>query len=254
MQIINITDCQGYNAQMRLNVRIKSIFPEGKVEYAGVSINSPIEAAGYIIDALDALASAKRFIIMVNIAPRGQKKYPNGAPFYFGHLGENIIVGTLDSFSLLKKFGLMTEVNETDVLTVCRKFLNEKEAQRIANSQFRSFEYLPLLAKWLWEKKNIPSKKVKIPELDGNYVWCTDRFTDDPRDKMNCKTTALKIEEIKNSKFRKLPFCERLADVPKGKGAIIRGSSGYKEKRFLEIVVQGGSAAKTFNLKVGSRV
>lgn len=257
MQIVNITDCQGSNAQLRLNLRINSLFPNGKVEHTGVS--SPLEASGNIIDSLDAVRPGNPSIIMANIAPRGEikgkeRKNPNGAPFSFAYFQKSIIIGTLESFSLLKKFGFVSHVNQTDVLTVCRKFLDEEEAQRIANSQFRSYEYLPLLAKWLWKKKNVPYKKIKIPDIKGNYIWCTDRFTDDPKEKVNCKTTALNKSEIKNSVLQKLPFHERLADVPKGKAAIVRGSSGYKERRFLEIVVQGGSAAKTFNLKVGSKV
>jgi S-adenosylmethionine hydrolase len=139
-------------------------------------------------------------------------------------------------------------------LTVCEKFLDKKEAERIANSQFRSYEYLPLLASWLWKKKDVPYKKIKIPDMEENYIWCTDRFTDDPRETVNCKTTFLELSEIKNKKFSKLPFYERLADVPKKTAAITRGSSGYKDKRFLEIVVQGGSATKTFNLKVGDKI
>lgn len=253
MQIVNITDCQGSNAQLRLDLRINSLFPLGKVEHTGVS--SPLEASGNIIDSLDAVRPGNPCIIMSNIAPRGdKKKNPNGAPFGFAYFEKSIIIGTLESFSLLKKFGFVKEINQTDVFTVCKKFVSEKEAHRIANSQFRSYEYLPLLAKWLWQKKSIPSKVVKVPDLEGNFVWCTDRFTDDPKEKVNCKTTALEKSEITNLKFKKLPFYERLTDVPKGKAAIVRGSSGYKEKRFLEIVVQGGSAANKFKLKVGDRV
>ena len=253
MQIVNITDCQGSNAELRLNLRINSLFHDAKVEHTGVS--SPLEAGGNIIDSLDAVLPGAPCIIMANIAPRGNKdKYPNGAPFCFAYFENNIVIGTPETFSILKKFGLVSKINETDVLTVCKKFLDKSEANRITNSQFRSYEYLPRLAKWLSDKKEVPFKEIEIPALAGNYVWCTDRFTEDPDEKVNCKTTALEISEITNQVLSKLPFYERLTDVPKNEAAIVRGSSGYKNRRFLEVVIQGGSAAKTFGLKVGSNV
>ena len=43
----------------------------------------------------------------------------------------------------------------------------------------------------------------------------------------------------------------RLKDVPDAQAALIIGSSGYKQKRFLEVVVQGKSAAQFFRLKSG---
>ena len=148
----------------------------------------------------------------------------------------------------------MTHIKETDVLVVCEKFTNKDEALRIANSQFRSYEYLPRLAKWLTDKKDVPSNEIEVPDLEAAYVWCTDRFTENPEETVNCKTTALELSEIIDERLRQLPFYERLADVPRGEAAIVRGSSGYQTKRFLEVIVQGGSAAKTFDLKVGSKI
>ena len=252
MLIADITDCQGENAEMKLDLSFSSLFPGWKVKHVGVS--HPIEAAGNIIDALDA-ARGVPCIIISNIALRGTGEYSNGVPFCYLRLEENIIIGTPHTFSLLKKLGLASHINQTDVFTVCKEFLNdEAEALRIANSQFRSFEYLPFLAKWLLEKKDVPFEQIEIPKLVGNFVWCTDRFTDDSRQKVNCKTTALELSEIINPAVSKLPFVKRLADVLKGEPAITQGSSGYGSQRFLEIVVQRGSAAKTFKLKVGSKV
>jgi hypothetical protein len=42
---------------------------------------------------------------------------------------------------------------------------------------------------------------------------------------------------------------DRLKDVPNGEPGIIVGSSGYREHRFIEIVVQGLSAATQFGIK-----
>jgi len=42
--------------------------------------------------------------------------------------------------------------------------------------------------------------------------------------------------------------------VPFGSLSITQGSSGYKDKRFIEIVLQKENAAKKFNLNIGDFV
>lgn len=42
---------------------------------------------------------------------------------------------------------------------------------------------------------------------------------------------------------------DRLKDVPNGEPGLIVGSSGYRDHRFVELVVQGKSAANHFGIK-----
>ncbi len=93
-------------------------------------------------------------------------------------------------------------------------------------------------------------------------IWWIDSFG-------NCKTTLL-LEDIKllnpidktygvrqvQTKFGTLSYFPSLKNVPNEEIAIIMGSSGLGEKRFLEIVAQdvNGSAQKKFNASVGSKV
>ncbi len=82
-------------------------------------------------------------------------------------------------------------------------------------------------------------------------IWWIDNFG-------NRKTTLFR-EEVKGKnnfsiKFKGLPYFERLKDVPDKTPALISGSSGLSEKRFLEIIVQGGSAEREFKISVGDVV
>jgi hypothetical protein len=255
--IFAFTDCKDPNTLTRLTARLTVLFEGSSIHAAG--IDSDIEASGCILDALDALRlSTKPAIIIGNLAPRADKQYKNGAPFYIGHVGKTILIANRTCFTLLAKFRLINTIYETDVETVCKKFLPIKEANRIASSQFRSFEYVPRLARWVYEKKKLPSLGYKIPKSDVEQIWWVDNFG-------NCKTTIteseLKKKIIKgkvtlflNGKKLILPFYQKLSDVPKGKRAIIIGSSGYADTRFTEITIQGKNASTTFKITSGTRV
>jgi hypothetical protein len=243
IKISIFTDCRDSNVRARQEIRYSSLVPEGVATCYGVTVD--IEATGCIVDALDAGRETPQ-IIVGNVARRENKKYKNGSPFSYVKIGNAIIIGTPTIFPLLAKLGLATEVYETDVYTVCSKFLDETEARRIADSQFRSFEYLPLLAKWLHEGQEIPAETVTIELPSDNQIWFVDNFG-------NCKTTVLDRSELSESQ-QALPFYERLSFVPVGENAIVRGSSGYKDTRFLEITTQGESTANKFGYKVGDLV
>lgn len=51
-------------------------------------------------------------------------------------------------------------------------------------------------------------------------------------------------DPITGTQFRSYEFLPRVA-------SLIVGSSGYRDHRFIEIVVQGKSASSHFNIKVG---
>lgn len=239
-----ITDCHDANVRLRQEIRYATLIAGSKPTCYGID-QRPMQAAGCIIDALDAGRDSNQ-IIVANVAPRQHKQYKNGCPFSFVHVGNAIVIGTPGVFGLLKEFGLATEVQETDVYEVCSKFLDEKEAHRIAESQFRSFEYLPLLAKWIHEGKEIPAQRVSIESYEKPCVWFVDNFG-------NCKTTATEQSQL-STEYQKVPFYKRLADVPVGEMAVIQGSSGYMDTRFLEIVVQGKNASEIQGLSVGNTV
>ena len=84
-------------------------------------------------------------------------------------------------------------------------------------------------------------------------VWYIDNFG-------NCKTTAWaedvhhKAGKAISTSWGEIMCYDRLKDVPNGEPGIIVGSSGYRDKRFIEIVVQGKSAAKRFGIRVGDKL
>lgn len=252
--IFAFTDCKDANALTRLSARLAALFPGSFIETVG--IDKDIEAAGCILDTLDALrASDSPAIIIGNLAPRTEKKHKNGAPFSYATVGAVTIVGTETCFAFLSRFGLLDSIIETDVQTACEEYMDHNEAHRIANSQFRSFEYIPLLALWAYQKKNVPGAPVALPKENPPRVWFVDNFG-------NIKTTLIKSdiqEKIQdaalmlaiNGTSYTLPFFERLADVSKGTHACIIGSSGYAATRFVEVVCQGDSAARTLGISVG---
>jgi hypothetical protein len=238
-----ITDCHDADVRLRQEIRYSTVLLGAKATCYG--IQHPIEAAGCIVDALDAGRESAQ-IIVANVAPREEKKYKNGCPFSYVRVGNAIVIGTPTVFGLLKQLGLATEVQETDVYEVCSKFLDETEARRISESQFRSYEYLPLLAKWIQEGQEFPTKTIMIESYTKQSVWFVDNFG-------NCKTTATEQSQL-SEEYQKIAFYARLADVPVGEIAVIRGSSGYKDTRFLEIVIQGKNASKIQGLSVGNTV
>ncbi len=241
-QIQIFTDCVDANASARQQTKWLSLFPGSQIFIHKIA--SEHEGGFTIVDLLDVGTNVPQ-IIVVQAAPREEKKYENGRPFCFVKVGELIIIGTPGVFYLLRKLGITTEIFETDVCTVCLQFLPKDQAEKIANSQFRSLEYVPFLAKWISEGKTIPGESKEILCEESARVVFADCFG-------NCKTSAITIDEFK--KFGEMPYYERLADVPRNGSAVTRGSSGYAGKNFLEIVVQGGSAREYLGLGIGDIV
>jgi hypothetical protein len=250
-----ITDCQDGNARARQETRYSVLFHGVNTSFVGVS--SDIEAAGNLIDVLDGAGDGEG-IVAVNVAPRHkvQKKWPNGTPFGYFWYKKILVVCTIDGevLSLVKKFGLADHVNVTDIRTVLSFAEYPVEVvEHAAESQFRSFDYLPRLAKIVWEKKEVPSEKLMftdIPDVTSG-VWWIDSFG-------NCKTTLLaedihfipgeKREIILHDVAIEAVCYRQLREVPDYKTGFTLGSSGYGNKRFVELVVQGTSAAKHYNI------
>lgn len=255
-----INDCADDNAKVRQELRAKVLFGESP-GFIGLSSFSGLSAAGSLIDVLDT-TGGEEGVVLVNVAPRHgkAKKWKNGTPFGFFYYQKTLVCSTIDNetLSLIKRFGISEKVGVFDIEEVCNhqvvnKRIAPKLADKIINTQFRSFEFLPRVAKWLWEKENIPFAEEKIEDIiDGGYVWWVDNFG-------NCKTTLIKESvEIKEGgielEMGKLNFYEMLRDVPNGETAVIVGSSGLDGKRFLEIVTQGENTAQKLSLAVGSKI
>lgn len=233
------------------------------VSTVGIHSYSELEAAGNLIDIMDA-SDGQEGVILVNSAPRhGRgKKWPNGTPFGYFYYKNTLIASTIaeETLSLVKKFGVAQSLHLTDVPTVVdamiAKGLLDKELRDIiAKSQFRSYDYLPRLAKWVKDGIEVPHEEYSFDNIAdaSKTVWLVDNFG-------NCKTTVLPEEigheagKMIQTKFGEIPCYTHLRDVPNDQPGITIGSAGLGSKRFLEIVVQGKSAAKQFNISSGSEI
>jgi len=266
MQITIINDCRDQNAKLRQISRAGSLFENCSVNCFGVK--NDFEASGFLLDAIDAFEGRKG-VIIVNVARRcgKAKKWKNGTPFGFFWHKKTLIVTSIDgicgsALSLVKKAGLLKEFFIMDIPEVLGS-INEKELdneikKRITNSQFRSFDFLPRVAFWLFGGRKLPCKKYDLSNIatGKNHIWFIDNFG-------NIKTTIFEDElkinnnEIKlkiNGKARKFNFYKRLKDAPDKSIAVVLGSSGIGEKRFAEIVVQGGNAGLKLKVNVGMEI
>lgn len=253
-----INDCRDPNAMNRQVVRAAGLF---QCAVSPVGVSSDLEAAGNLIDTLDASGGAPG-VILVNVAPRHgkAKKWPNGTPFGHVQYQDTHIFSTVDglSLSLLFKLGLATTVEVYDIPTVINQMIagHELDAQlrtRIVDSQFRSYEFLPRVAKWHLNGKQLPVTSHALSEFlpAPAAIWWVDNFG-------NCKTTLLP-EEIQHSpgtilttRFGNIPCYARLKDVPDNEPGLIVGSSGIHNRRFVELVVQGKSAAERYQITPGT--
>lgn len=267
-----INDCADGSARTRQELRFDTLFGV-RPTFLGVGSYSPIEAAGNLVDQLDVLTKfpladkSRENIVLVNVAPRAEdvkQKWDNGTPFCYFRIDNTLVVSTYEGhcLALARDLGISSDVELLDVPTVTAaavewRDLSAEEAEKINHSQFRSLEFLPLVAYWLWKGKPVPSKKQSLAELPSpkGQVWQIDNFD-------NVKTTLLpedtKFEQGKQITLfnGEVATCyRRLADVPKGVTALTIGSSGYGAHRFLEVVVGGcGKASSIHKFGIGSSI
>jgi hypothetical protein len=265
MFITVINDCKSQNDIARQETRLMSLFHQ-PISFVGVdsdfSVNATLEAAGNLIDVLDAIED-RSGVVLLNVAPRGEQKKDgyNGTPFCYFNYKNILVISTVrgNSLSLVKKLGLIESVNLVDVAEACTAarqagLLNSEQEKYIPTSQFRSFDFTPRLAHWLHLGLTIPhmTKDLSIIDDVEPCVWYVDAFG-------NCKTTILGSEmsakpgaTIKTN-VGTFTYYQRLKDLPKGETAWYQGSSGIDHHRFVEIATQmvPGSAAKTLGIGVG---
>lgn len=261
MYITIINDCRDDNAMGRQATRAIALFG-CHLSTIGVA-QSEIEAAGNLIDVLDA-ADGQEGIIMMNVAPRHgkAKKWPNGTPFGYFRYGKTLIVSTVDGYilSVAKKFGLIDKMYVTDLPTAIDAMIEKgnfpaEGRDRIVRTQFRSFDYMPRLAKWVYDGVDVPAEELPLDQIPDapHAVWWIDNFG-------NCKTTMLPEEinfepgKVIKTRFGEIMCYARLKDVPNDEPGLIVGSSGLGDKRFIEFVVQGKSAAGRFSIQTGDTI
>lgn len=261
-----INDCRDDNAAARQVARVSSIL---QAQPTFIGVQNDLEAAGNIVDALDAFGGNEG-AILCNVAPRSGEgqRWPNGSPFGFFYYGQTVVVTTIDglTLSLVKKLGVAQEIQVCDLrrtvgfigatgFNVPHSFHEDY----VQNTQFRSYEFSPYLAQYLLDAefpKDLPGvtsalSMEAIPDALA-AVWWVDNFG-------NCKTTLLREELLRILKHPpkvafpwNLPDRHYLKDVLHLEAAFVEGSSGLGINRFLEIVVRGGDASVKFNLQSGS--
>lgn len=263
MFVTIISDCNDANESARQLTRANVLFnyPANALR---LGIYSDIQSAGNLIDILDA-GEGKEGVIILNVAPRfgSAKRWSNGVPFGYFLYKDTVIVLTVNEFvlGLLKKLQIIEEIQVTEISEVLSTLIDEglvaeEKGEYLVNTQFRSYEYAPKLAKLVKDNVNFPSKILKIvdnKELDKGKIWFIDSFG-------NCKTTLLR-EELKISengfvktRWGNIKFYERLKDVENDNLGIYIGSSGLGEKRFAEITIQGGNASSGIGINIGDDV
>lgn len=262
MFVTLITDCRDDNARTRQLTRYAHLFPGTQINFIGAATDS--EAAGNLIDVLDSADDAPG-IIAVNCAPRHgrAKKWANGSPFGYAWIGNKLIVGTIDGlcFSFLKRFGLIDQIHVTDIRTALPVGgYTPQQVEVAAQTQFRSLNYLPRLAAILWEHKNVPAEPLAISEVEDmpSCVWWVDCFgnakTSLTASDINFTPGEERTVTFADATTIALPCVTRLAEVPDAEPALIVGSSGLGDHRFVEIVVQGKPAATRFNIQKADRI
>lgn len=244
---IYITDCYDDNTKARQTARIQSLIPEvHSVQF--VAIKTGLEAAGNIVDVLDAL-EGRPGIIFANVAPRGTGRWPNGTPFCHTQYQNAHIFSTFEggAFSLLRKLtGENIQVHLFDIPSVVENFpLSLATKEYIARSQFRSFDFLPRVAAAVLSGTAIPSTAEHVAEECPKAIWWQDNFG-------NFKTTLLP-EEVGfepgkiitlaiGSRMQAFHCFSGLKDIPAGEIGLYVGSSGLPGKRLLEFSRQKGDA------------
>ena len=147
MHITIINDCKDANAAGRQMARAAGLI-EAPVSFVGVS--SDLEAAGNLIDMLDAYGDSAG-ILLVNVAPRNgkAKKWQNGTPFGYFWYKKILVLSSIDglTLSLVKKLQLVDSINVLDIpmAEVTRQYLGYIEQIRNQNLELAA-EYLLMAA------------------------------------------------------------------------------------------------------------
>ena len=260
--ITYLTDCSDGNARARLSTRIGALFGQSPTI---VAADGPDPEAFAALTLLDCLRSTESLgedghptITLLNIAPR-DGAWPNGVPFCYFWFGRHLVAGTFNprALSLVRRELDVQKVIVTDIREVLASAswtnLEPAEVDRIADTQFRSLWYLPLLAKWITDDRPVPSTPTVVPLTPDEppTVSVIDNFGNC---KLNCHPATVGFTSgasipVTHHHTQTLVTCyPHLTAVPPNTPGLIPGSSGTN---YLELVIRGGSAADVFNLQPG---
>lgn len=269
--VVHITDCTDPNATARLTVRLAALFGQNPAVLPLTGADLERTAALTLLDVLRAAehlgsAGGEPVVILVNIAPR-DGAWPNGVPFgYFRH-GRNLVVTTLGDrvLSLVREYLGITDIHVTDVRTTLEAAaadwadFTQKEIDEIADSQFRSLWYQPLLAKWVHDGRPIPHTTSSIGPVAAEdvRVAVVDNFGNCKLDRPAAAIAGyapgrtLRVRDLADGRLHVVQCHSHITEVPHGVPALTVGSSGFG---FAELVIRGGNAAEYFGLYEGATV
>jgi hypothetical protein len=271
--VVCITDCTDENAAARLSARLSALFGQVPTVLPLRGADPQASAGLTLLDSLRATdllgGPARPTIILLNIAPR-DGHWPNGAPFcYFRYRG-NLVVSTLNHrvLSLVRRYLGVAEVHVTDVRTVVEAAaadwagFSRDEVETIVRTQFRSLWYVPLLARWVYDGRPVPSSVERLaadPDEEERppSVTVIDNFGNCKLDRPAASLAgfapgaSVKVLSQVDGRYREVGCYERLPEVPSGAPGLIVGSSGFD---FAELVVRSGSAAERFGLREGTPI
>lgn len=260
-----INDCRDTNAKARQESRFQAqLLKAGILALPRfIGVEHGLEASLNLIDQIDAIGENPGGIA-ANVANRSGDERENGngtkfCCFQYEKIWNLSTIGGA-TLSLVKKLRLTESVFVIHLGDAVRRmvrdgFIPKSVAEEIADSQFRSFDFVPRAMAYVLSGKQLCCTEMPvasgIPDSKP-VIACIDCFG-------NGKTTVL-ASELKvesghvQTAFGRLPFFRRLADAPDGIVAIIQGSSGIPGRRFAEIVINGGRAVDRLGFKVGDRV
>ncbi|KAM0682381.1 hypothetical protein MDAP_002219 [Mitosporidium daphniae] len=239
-------------------------------------------------------------VIIVNVAPRTEsikKRWGNGPPFCFFAISGVLVVSTYSQLILSLLFRILKRENNASLpqihvmktQAVIQHAANQNwipldEANRIINTQFRSYEFVPLAAYWIVTRGGssaIPHDLASILEKEGQdqceqehqeegkrnnqaddkslnpFIWFIDNFG-------NCKTSLLPEDidfmenriysvTLENNQSLIIKACgiKRLSDAVPLVPTVLVGSSGYKNYRFLELVIKNDNFSNKTRASIG---
>ena len=178
MNITIINDCQDANAAGRQITRA-TLLLGGSASFIGVA--SDLEAAGNLVDTLDAFEGYPG-AILVNVAPRNGKarRWRNGTPFGYFWYKKVLILASVDGFTLsfVKRLQLtkcITVLDDPKALDqlITGGALSKELSNLIERTQFRSYDFLPRIAAFLIQGKHLEGNPLNIndiPDAPG-VVW-----------------------------------------------------------------------------------
>ncbi len=261
--VVYISDCRDDNTQGRLKSRVATLFKDSNITFVGV--RDDIEAAINLVDMIDAYDGAPG-VILANVARREghAKKWPNGTPFGHFRIGELDIFTTIDGYilSLVQKLldhDITVDIYDIPSVVPHMQGLSPEKQEHIINTQFRSFDYLPRLAAHIMAGEQLPKTDTftQVPLIPNAVCW-VDSFgnlkTNILPEEVNFEVGKNVIVRVGPNKQLRLPCYNRLKDIPDNTVAFTIGSSGMGEKRFLEIMQQGKSAAYALGMGSGTLI